>query len=656
MLTRTLRWTLVGALSWTVPAPAAPAEASKLIPRAVLFGNPTRTHPQIAPDGTRVSYLAPSDQGVLNVWVRSVDKDDAAMVTADTHRGINNSLWTYDNRIVFLQDVAGEEDAHVYLVDLQTRLVRDLTPFQGVRAQNVLLNRSHPKQMLVGLNLRDRKTFDMVRVDLDTGALVLDTQNPGDVLTWSTDADFQIRAAKAFNPADGSNVLRVRDTRDAAWRDLVVWPFTEGGPFSQNNVVDFTADGKALYVKTSHGADTSRLVKLDAQTGKELEELVRDERVDVGEVLVQPDTHTVQAVALEPLQEEWKILDASIRPDFEALHTAARGQPWIADRDLADRTWIVGYDVDDGPVAYYLYDRASRKARKLFVDRPELEAYTLAPMKPVLITARDGLKLVSYLTLPVGREPKGLPLVLWPHGGPWSRDSWGFSPQAQWLANRGYAVLQVNYRGSTGFGMKFVNAGNGQWGVGAMQQDLTDAVKWAIAEGVADPKHVAVLGGSYGGYATLAGLTFTPELYACGVDMWGISNVKNLLQTMPPYWQPWKKLWILRIGDVEHDEELNRRISPLFHVEAIRAPLLIGQGANDPRVKVAESDQIFAAMRGKGLPVEYVVYADEGHGLMRPENRLDFYGRAEEFLARHLGGAAEPWAEVKGASAQVRQP
>jgi dipeptidyl aminopeptidase/acylaminoacyl peptidase len=278
----------------------------------------------------------------------------------------------------------------------------------------------------------------------------------------------------------------------------------------------------------------------------------------------------------------------------------------------------------------------------------------LAPMEPVVITARDGFELVSYLTLPVGVEAKNLPLVLNVHGGPWARDGWGYDPEAQWFANRGYATLQVNFRGSAGFGKKFLNAGNGQWGVGTMQHDLTDAVKWAIAKGIADPKKVCIYGGSYGGYATLAGLVFTPDLYACGVDIVGPSNIKTLLAAIPPYWAPMKKMFTLRVGDVEADETLNTKISPLFHASNIKVPLIVAQGANDPRVNIREADQIVKAMRDKGLPVTYVVYTDEGHGFARPNNRLDFYGRVDEFLAKHLGGRAEPWTQIEGTSADVR--
>jgi dipeptidyl aminopeptidase/acylaminoacyl peptidase len=626
------------------------AQDNPVIPRQILFGNPVKASPRLSPCGKRISYLAPSEKGVLNVWVRTIGKEDDVQVTNDTHRGIRSHFWSQDGKQLFyLQDLGGDENFHVYAVDLQTKTVRDLTPFQGVRASNIMLEKKFPGQMLVGLNLRDRRVFDMYRVDLASGAVTLDTENPGDVLGWVTDADFQIRGAQAQNPKDASTIVRLRDGKDAPWRDLVVLPFGENG-----GIVAFSADGKSLFFETSVGADTARLVRLDAATGKELETIAKDPRVDVGGIVMHPDTRLVQAVAFNYLKNEWRVLDPSIRADFDALAKIGRGEYYLSGRDHADKTWLVTYQVDDGPVAWYVFDRASKKTDLLFVNQPELAKYQLAKVEPKVITARDGFKLVSYLTLPAGSKGKKLPLVLNVHGGPWARDGWGYNPEAQWFANRGYACLQVNFRGSAGFGKKFLNAGNGQWGVGAMQHDLTDAVRWAVKTGVADPKKVCIYGGSYGGYATLAGLVFTPELYACGVDIVGPSNIKTLFASIPPYWAPMKKQMILRVGDIENDEAFNQKISPLFHAANIRVPLIVAQGANDPRVNIREADQIVKAMRDKNLPVTYVVYTDEGHGFARPNNRLDFYGRVDEFLAKHLGGRAEPWQKIEGTSAEVR--
>jgi len=392
---------------------------------------------------------------------------------------------------------------------------------------------------------------------------------------------------------------------------------------------------------------------VDAATGKELKVLAQNPKVDVGQVIINEDSKVVEAVGFDYLRNEWTVLDPSVKADLDVLTKLHRGNMTPISRDRANKNWLVAYDNDEGPVAYYAYNRDTKKGDLLFVNRPKLAEYTLARMEPVVIKARDGVELVSYLTLPIGVEPKNLPFVLNVHGGPWARDSWGYDSEAQWFANRGYATLQVNFRGSAGLGKNFLNAGNLEWGA-KMQDDLTDAVKWAIAKGIADPKRVCIYGGSYGGYATLAGLVFTPDLYACGVDIVGPSNIKTLFASIPPYWAPLKKMFTLRVGDAENDEAINKKISPLFHVDKVKVPLIIAQGANDPRVNIKESDQMVEAMRAKGLPVTYVVYTDEGHGFARPDNRLDFYGRVDEFLAKHLGGRAEPWQEVKGSSAEVR--
>ncbi|WP_295884721.1 S9 family peptidase [uncultured Thiohalocapsa sp.] len=642
----------------TAAAPAA--EPPALIPLEVLFGNPTRTQARIAPTGDYLSWLAPSDKGVLNVWVQPADgSGEPRQITDDGVRGIRFHGWSQDGkRVFYLQDQGGDENWHLYAVDAAGGETRDLTPFEGVRAENLITDPEHPGEVLVGLNKRDPSVFDMYRIDLASGEVTLDTENPGDVLGWLTDADFRIRAAEAKDPQTGDDIIRVRDSEDAQWRELIRFPFGENG-----GAYGFDASGDTLFVSSSLESDTTRLIAVDARTGEAQRELAKDPKSDLAGVIVHPTEHRIQAVEFDYLKPEWTLLDETLKPDFAYLRKVARGELVIADRTLADDRWIVAFQPDDGPTSYYLYRRAGddgkeRSAELLFVTRPELSEYTLTNMQPVEITVRDGLTLPSYLTLPAtvdgGKPAAPLPMVLLVHGGPWARDHWGYDAQAQWLANRGYAVLQVNFRGSTGFGKAFLNAGNNEWGVGAMQHDLTDATKWAIAQGIADPERVCIMGGSYGGYATLAGLTFTPDLYTCGVDIVGPSHIKTLFESIPPYWAPAKKELVLRVGDVENDAELNKRISPLFHVDNINDPLMVLQGANDPRVKIAESDQIVAAMRAKDLPVTYIVFPDEGHGFARPENRLDAFARIERFLGAQLGGRAEPEQAIEGSTAEVR--
>ena len=662
-----------GRLLWllfvlALAAPVADGQLPTLIPREVIFGNAQKQFPQISPDGTRLAYLAP-EKDVLNVWVKTIGKQDDALLTGESHRPILIYRWAADSQhILYEQDSDGDENWHIFSADLKTKHVRDLTPFLGIKAQNLLTSSKRPNEILVGLNLRDPRVFDMYRIDLTTGAVVLDTENPGDVLSWTTDPDFVIRAATAFELKTGETVLRVRDAQNQPWRDLVVWPFEQMGMFGQINggsvVADFTADGKSLYVVSALNSDTQRLVKIDAHTGKELEVAAEDAHSDIAEdflsfpdfrplVMINPVSHVLQAAAFEYLQYEWKFLDPAVKADFDVLRKDHTGFFIVINRDDADSRWVAAEIRADGPLRFYLYDRATKRAEFLFTPRTEFEQYKMTESRPVVIPARDGLKLVSYLTLPSGVAQRNLPLILYPHGGPWARDDWGFDPLTQWFANRGYAVLQVNYRGSTGLGKAFLNAGNHQFGLG-MEDDIIDGAKWAIAQGIADAKRIAIMGFSGGGYATLRGVSRYPDLFVCGVDVVGPSDVKLLFESMPTQWGAVKTRWVRRIGDVEHNDELNRELSPLYHVDQIRVPMLIGQGANDPRVNIKNADLIAQALREKKIPVTYIVYTDEGHGFARPENNLDFFGRVEEFLAKYLGGRAEPWKQIPGSTAEVR--
>ncbi len=611
----------------------ARAELPPLIPRKVLFGNPVKVSPAISPDGKRLAYLAPDAKDVLQVWVQTIGKDDARQVTKDKKRGISIHLWTYaPNTLLYVQDTEGDENYHVYSVNLEDNVVRDLTPFQGVRATPLGLNREFPNRLLVTMNVRNRKLFDVYRVDLTTGAVVLDTPNPGDVVGWVADNKFRVRLAQSPTP-DGGMELRHRADEKAEWKVLLKWDMED----VNSRVLGFNKDNTKLWLATSEGRDTQSLVQRDVATGKE-KLIASDPRADFAGAMVNPNTYEIEAVAFNREKVKWKALDKDVEADLAALAKGAPGEPRVIDSDRAYKTWVIAYASDVVPTAYYLYDRPTKKLTKLFVARPELAKYKLAPMKPVTIKSRDGLELVAYLTLPVGVKAEKLPMVLMVHGGPWARDTWGYSSNAQWLANRGYAVLQVNYRGSTGFGKKFLHAGNREWAA-KMHDDLIDSVNWAVKQGIADPKRVAIMGGSYGGYAALVGVTFTPDVFCCGISIVGPSNLVTLLNSIPPYWEPMKKQFALRVGE---GEAFLKSRSPLFKAEAIRVPVLIGQGANDPRVKQAESEQIVAALRKAKKPVEYVLFPDEGHGFRRPANNIRFQTIAEAFLAKHVGGRAEP--------------
>lgn len=635
----------------------ATTTSEEIIPREVLFGNPKNTSPSLSPDGKFLSYLAPNEDGVLNVFVRPTsdeNNDNARMITSDKSRGIRQYQWAPDGEnILFLQDFEGDENFHLWVIDATeaSASARDLTPGENVKASNLITNKRFPNEILVGTNERDPSCFDMYRVEYKSGEKTMDTKNPGDVLGWgSEDTTFQIREALVKDQADSSETVRVRDDADdsSEWRDLITFPYGENG-----NLVDFcNDDGKSCWMTSSVGRETTALLKVDLKTGDTLETVSSNDKCDVGGVVLDEDTKELRGVFYNYARTERVFFDSALEKDYEVLKSLGPDNCDVGtvSKTTDEKMWVVSYSRSDGPTEFVLYDQEEKTTKPLFVSKPDLLDYEFAPMEDVRITARDGLEMVGYLTR--ADTEKKTPLVLMVHGGPWARDTWGFNSYAQWFANRGYATLQVNFRGSTGYGKSFLHKGDGEWGVGAMQDDLTDSVKWAIDQGIADPHNICIYGGSYGGYACLAGLTFTPDVYKCGVDIVGPSNIKTLLDSIPSYWGPLRNDMLKKIGDVDTDEEFNRKISPLYHVDKIKAPLLIGQGANDPRVKQAEADQIAFAMEKKGIPVEYVLYPDEGHGFARPDNSIDFNGRAEEFLSKHLGGRFEPLEELAGATAQ----
>lgn len=613
-----------------------------LIPRQDLFGNPDKASVQLSPDGTKIGYLAPVG-GVLNVWIGPANDPAAARpVTRDTDRGIRFYDWAYtSNHILFIQDKGGDENWRLYSVGLDTGDTKDLTPLEGVQARFQEISPQFPAEILVALNDRDPRLHDLYRINIATGERRLVQKNEG-FAGFVTDRDYRVRLALRVLPDGGSEMLRA--TEHGGWTPFARIPTEDTLTTSP---IGFDKAGTILYMIDSRNRNTGALMALDLDTGTQTL-LAEDPRADVSDVVIHPTEKRVQAAAFTYERKVWQILDQSIAGDWAALRTIATGDVEVVSRTLDDRYWIVAYIIDDGPVRYYRYDRAGQKAQFLFTNRERLEGLPLAKMHPTVITSRDGLNLVSYYTLPPGsdgdaRPDEPFPTVLVVHGGPWARDTWGYNPWHQWLANRGYAVLSVNFRGSTGFGKALINASTSEWGA-KMHDDLIDAVQWAIQHGIADPQRVAIMGGSYGGYATLVGMTFTPEMFACGIDIVGPSNLVTLLESIPPYWQPQVDLWTTRVGDHRTEEGrafLTKR-SPLTCAHRIQRPLLIGHGANDPRVKQAESDQIVQVMQEKGIPVTYVLYPDEGHGFARPENRLSFNAVAEAFLSRCLGGRCEP--------------
>ena len=631
----------------TAPALSAAERVAQvaLIPREALFGNPTRAAATISHDGQWLGWLEPHE-GVMNVWVAPVaDPTAARLMTHATDRPIPAFFFSPgSDSVLYIQDKAGDENFLIYQVDLASGDERTLTPFENTRARFYGFSHAIKGKVLVGLNNRDPRFHDAYLLNLGTGALELVMENDGYV-GFMADDTLTLRWALRQNAAGGSDWFEIANNVVAST------PRVSTGLEDSltTTAAGYTADGHTLYWIDSRGRDTAALFAENTATGARTL-VAEDAKADVISTMRHPLTGVVEAYAVNYLKTEWIALDPGVGASLAWLREQLPGEFFVQGRTDDDRLWIVGNDPLTGPAVAYLYERERQVLTELYVTRPELVGAPLQPMQALEIPTRDGLTMVSYLTLPPGADPEGdglsaepPPMVLLVHGGPWARDGYGFNRAHQWLANRGYAVLSVNFRGSTGFGKAFVNAANLEWGA-KMHDDLIDAVEWAVERGIAQRDKVAIMGGSYGGYATLAGLTFTPEVFACGVDIVGPSNLETLLETIPPYWEPMVKQFHERMGNPATPEgkALLVERSPLHKADRIRRPLLIGQGANDPRVKQAESDQIAGAMKQHGIPVTYVVFPDEGHGFAKPTNNIAFNAITEGFLATVLGGRAEP--------------
>jgi dipeptidyl aminopeptidase/acylaminoacyl peptidase len=654
-----------------------------LIPRTALFGNPVRAQARLSPDGRYISFLAPKN-GVLNVWLAPFGKLDTAQpITDDKKRGIRQHHWADDSRhILFLQDEGGDENWRVYSVDVESRKQVDLTPLDKVRAEIVGLSHERPDVALIALNDRTPEYHDLYEINIASGERKLVERNDQEFAGYLEDLQLRPRLAVKTLPDGGGEIYR---NTGKGWESLLKYGRDDS---LTTRPVIVEEGGKSALMLSSIGRDRAALLRVDLASGKQTV-VGESGRADVSEVWLEPRTRKPQAFAVEYMTTEIAPIVPAVGHDIERLKAALGPQFQVVSRTLDDTKWVVAVDDPIRVVSSYLYERGSGKVTKLFDQRPELMGEPLRPMKPLELRTRDGLTLVGYLTLPHAaggtgpgasapggtdhgatgpdathagpaaapdRPASPVPLVLDVHGGPWARDSYGFNGEHQWLANRGYAVLSVNYRGSTGFGKKFINAGDHQWARN-MHNDLLDAVDWAIKEKITQPDKVAIYGGSYGGYATLVGLTFTPDRFACGVDIVGPSNLFTLLNSIPPYWKSFYEDMVRRIGDPRTPEgrELLKQRSPLTFVDRISKPLLIAQGANDPRVKQAEADQIVEAMKARHLPVTYALYPDEGHGFARPQNRIAFYAVAEGFLQKCLGGRAQPIGnDFAGSSLQVK--
>ncbi len=615
----------------TVSGAACAAESGgvpPLLPMEDFFRNPEVGAFALSPDGTRLAFAKPWERR-MNVYVRDIATGDERRVTGATERDIAGFFWKGSDRIVYMQDKGGDENFHVYLTDIEGKASRDLTPFDGVRAGVLDDLEEDPEHMLLEMNRRNPEVFDVYRCTLATGELTRIAENPGNITGWMTDHEGRLRAAYETDGVNAS--LLYRPTEKDEFRTLVTTNFKDSFfPLM------FSYDNRLLYVGSNLDRDKIAIYTFDPDANKTLDLIFEHPEVDVSSLISSKKRKVVTGAVYTTDRSRYHFFD---KDREELQNTLEKFFPdhevAVTDMDDAERRVIVRVYGDRTRGGSYLFDRESNSLTKLADHSPWLKENTMAPMRPIQYTSRDGLTIHGYLTLPLGVASRDLPVVVIPHGGPSARDTWGFDSEAQFLANRGAAVLQVNFRGSTGYGKKFWQAGFKQWGR-AMQDDITDGVEWLIGRGIADPKRLAIYGGSYGGYAALAGAAFTPDLYACAVSYVGPSNIFTLLESIPPYWEPFREMEYEEIGHPEKDKALLEAISPVFHADRIRIPLFVAQGANDPRVKRSESDQIVEAVRKAGKDVVYMVKDNEGHGFRNEENRFDFYREMGDFLKKHL--------------------
>jgi dipeptidyl aminopeptidase/acylaminoacyl peptidase len=604
-----------------------------LIPLRDFFRNPEKTAYKISPDGRFISHTEPYERR-MNVFVEpreAIGKPGAAVrVTSETERDISGYWWKNNDRIVYVRDFGGDENFHLFGVDKDGSNHRDLTPFEGVKIEVIDGLEEIPNEVLIGMNQRDPQIFDVYRLNIVTGEMHVVAKNPGNITRWITDHNGSVRVAIA---TDGvNNTVLYRASEQEEFREVLTTHFKD-----ELDPLFFTFDNTQVYAMSNLGRDRVAIVKFDIQNGKELEVLFEHPEVDVEMLTYSEKRKTLARAFYTTWKQQIHFFDEMYRELYDRLIAKLPNyEIGLVDHTKDEQTFIIRTHSDRSLGAFYLYDFTTDHLEKLADVSPWLKEEDLAPMKPIVFQSRDGLTIHGYLTLPLGKDPKNLPIVVNPHGGPWVRDRWTYNPEVQFLANRGYAVLQVNYRGSTGYGRKFWEKSFKQWGR-KMQDDVTDGVRWLIAEGIADPKRVAIYGGSYGGYCTLAGLAFTPEIYACGVDYVGVSNLLTFLGTIPPYWKPFLETMYEMVGNPETEHEMLVNASPVFHVDKIQAPLMVVQGAKDPRVNINESNQIVEALRNRGIDVPYIVEEEEGHGFRNEENRFKVYEAMEKFLEKHVG-------------------
>ncbi len=604
-----------------------------IIPMKDFFRNPEKAGFQLSPNGQYLAFMEPW-KNRMNVHVQKIGEKKAIRITNATKRDIAGYFWANNHRIVFVQDKGGDENFRLYAVDIDGSGLKELTPFDQVRVRIIDDLKDNEKEMIIGMNKRDKRIFDAYRININSGEMKMVAKNPGNIDGWLTDNNGELRIATTSDGVNTSILYRDKETDD--FRVVFTTNFKETlAPLF------FSFDNKYIYASSNIGRDKRAIVKYDPDKDKELEVIFEHPQVDVSSLLRSKKRKVITGVTYVTDKRHYHFFDERRKQLQKNLEQRLPGYEVVVTNMSKDESKVLVRTFSDkSRGAYYYYDRKSDDFKKLVDVSPWLNEKYMADMKPIKYQSKDGLTIHGYLTLPNGIEPKNLPVVVNPHGGPWARDMWGFNPEVQFLANRGYAVLQMNFRGSTGYGKKFWEAGFKKWGR-EMQDDITQGVHWLIDTGIADPERIGIYGASYGGYATLAGVTFTPNLYACGVDYVGVSNIFVLLNTIPPYWELGRQMLYEMIGDPEKDKALLKEVSPVFHVDQIKAPLFIAQGANDPRVKKAESDQVVEALKKRDIDVPYMVKDNEGHGFHNEENRFDFYRAMEKFLHKYLGGRVE---------------
>ena len=605
------------------------AQKPPVIPLEDFFKNPEKSSFNISPDGKYISYMAPYESR-MNIFVQKAGSEKATRITSETDRDIAGYYWANNSRILFLKDNGGDENFALYGVDMNGKNAKCLTCFEGVRTQIIDDLEDQPDFVIVGLNKRNPMVFDPYRLNIDTGEMTMLAENPGNIQGWMTDHDGKLRIAMAI--VDGINTqLLYRDTETEEFRPLLTTSFKES-----MSPEFFTFDNKKLYATSNIGRDKSVAVVFDPATSTETEVLFENEDFDLSGLSYSRKRKVLTAASYVSWKRERHFFDDQTKNMFAELEKLLPGYELsISSSDKAEEKFIVRTYSDKSLGANYFYDLKKNTISKIQEVSPWIDENHMADIKPIQYRARDGKIIHGYLTLPKGVDAKNLPVVVNPHGGPWARDNWGFNPEVQFLANRGFAVLQMNFRGSTGYGKAFWESSFKQWGL-TMQNDITDGVYWLIEQGIADKDRVAIYGASYGGYATLQGLVVTPTLYAAAVDYVGVSNLFTFMQTIPPYWKPMLDMMYEMVGNPEKDKAQFEATSPALNAHRIMTPLFVAQGAKDPRVNIAESDQIVAAMKAKGVEVEYMVKDNEGHGFHNEENRFDFYRAMEKFLSAHL--------------------